>query len=154
MTSWQEGSENTYRLSLEWPVMRRRLVSLYAAYVERGAPEMGVDISPVIPGEHDGATIAAEVRELVRGGYLDVTFQSAAGPRMVRPTRQTLQMLAGWPGSSAQDALNELVAALDSEIAGTAEGERRSKLVQVRDGLLGAAQQIAIAYLEKKIEGM
>jgi hypothetical protein len=139
------------RISLDWPASRQLLEQIHDKYLDEGAREMGVDTLPMISDDETGPATSAMIRELARGGYLDVTFESADGPRMVRPTTQTLQMLEGWPAGAAQDALNELVAALDSEIAQTQDTEKRSKLVAVRDGLVGAARDIAIAYLEKKI---
>lgn len=60
-------------------------------------------------------------------------------------------MLDGWPAGVAQESLNELVAAVDSEIDRTTDPEKQSKLRAVRDGLVGAARDIAIAYIEKKV---
>ncbi len=69
---------------------------------------------------------------------------------MVRPTPKTFELEAGWPGSSAEAVLADLVSALEREIASTEEPERRSALVKVRDGLLGAAREFLIAYLANK----
>jgi hypothetical protein len=93
----------------------------------------------------------ALVRELVRGEYLDVTAASSAGPRAVRPARKTIEMLGSWPASTAQETLSELVAAIDTELNRTSDPVKKSTLRAVRDGLTGAAQQIAITYIEKKI---
>jgi hypothetical protein len=62
-------------------------------------------------------------------------------------------MFAGWPSSSAEDTLSTLVAALNTEITETADPDRRTTLQRVRDGLLGAAQDIALKVIEQKIEG-
>jgi hypothetical protein len=45
------------------------------------------------------------------------------------------------------------LAALDDAIAATPDETERLKLVRVRDGLLGAAKDVALAYLEKKVGG-
>ncbi len=60
-------------------------------------------------------------------------------------------MFAGWPVSAAQDVLDDLTAALDTEIDLTSDTDKRSRLIAVRDGLLGAARDIAIAWAERKI---
>jgi hypothetical protein len=62
-----------------------------------------------------------------------------------------LQLFDGWPSGPAQAALEELVRDVDIAIERTPDEERRSKLVALRDGLVGAGRDIAIAYLEKKI---
>jgi hypothetical protein len=56
----------------------------------------------------------------------------------------------GWPADGAQEVVGGLVEALNAEIDRTPESNRRSVLVQVRDGLIGAARDVAIAYVEKK----
>jgi hypothetical protein len=115
---------------------------------------MGVDISGLVGVEADDDAIQAVVRALVDAGYLAVHFESAAGIQMVSPTPKTLELEAGWPSSSAQAAVDELVVALDAEISATPDPERRSKLLSVRDGLVGAARDVAIAWAEKKMLGL
>lgn len=139
------------RVELDWPAARQLLGDIYESYLNLGAPEMGVDLLQMLQDPEAGNQVDALVRELVRGEYLDVAFDSAAGPRAVRPSRKTIQMLAGWPASLAQESLNELVAAIDTEVDRTSDPDKKSTLKAVRDGLTGAAQQIAIAYIEKKI---
>ena len=73
--------------------------------------------------------------------------------RFVRPGTRTLEIFAGWPSTTAEDTLPRLVEALTAEIDQTSDEDQRTKLVRVRDGLLGAAQDIALKALEKKIEG-
>jgi hypothetical protein len=142
------------RVSLGWPAARQLLEQIYDRYLSEGAREMGVDTLRLIIEEPTGAAATAMIRELARAGYLDITFESVHGPQMVRPTSLTLQMLEGWPSGPAQDAVSELVAALDTEIAHTDDAQKRSVLVQVRDGLVGAAWNVAPAYFEKKMLGM
>lgn len=139
------------RVELDWPAARELLKDIYEAYLNQGAPEKGVDLLQTLTDPEAGRRADALVRELVRSDYLDVTFRSADGPRAVRPARKAIEMFGGWPASSAQESLNELVAAIDTEINRTPDPDRKSKLQAVRDGLTGAAQQIAIAYIEKKI---
>lgn len=153
--AWQEhvarSSHVPGRVNLEWPAPRTLLERIYETYLDQGAPEKGIDVLPLTEDPETGRETDAMVRELIRAGFLDVTFRSAAGPRGVRPSPLTFQMLGHWPAGPAQDALNELVVALNAEIDRTSDTQKRSKLIQVRDGLLGVARDIAIAYLEKKI---
>jgi hypothetical protein len=138
--------------TLEWDRTRTLLRMLYEAYVDRGAPRRGVDSLTLIAGVNDPHSARAQLEELVRGGYLEsATPQQRV--RLVRPTTKTLQMFAGWPSSSAEDTLSTLVAALNTEITETADPDRRTTLRRVRDGLLGAAQDIALKVIEQKIEG-
>lgn len=139
------------RVKLDWPAARPLLEQIYDQYQEEGAPARGVDTLPMTSDKETGQRVAAIVRELARSGFLEVVWASADGPRMVRPSPVTLQMLGGWPVDGAQEALTGLVDALTAEIDRTPDPERRSVLMQVRDGLVGAARDIAIAYIEKKI---
>jgi hypothetical protein len=141
-------------VSLDWPAVTPVLDCVYEMYTEDGAPEYGVPSEEVLR-EVDGHEAGrAALRELVRAGYLEETStpdRLAELPRTVRPTPLTLQLLAGWPVSSAEAVLDQLVAALDQAIESTSDPEQRSRLVKVRDGLLGAARDVALAYFEKKV---
>jgi hypothetical protein len=138
-------------VNLDWTVARPLLKQIFEAYSGAGAPDMGVDMLPQLEDPDHGRATRALLFELARAGYLDVTWESADGPRMVRPGIPALRMFAGWPISAAQDVLDELTAALDTEIERTSDSDKRSKLIAVRDGLLGAARDIAIAWAERKI---
>jgi hypothetical protein len=138
-------------VSLDWTIARPLLRQIFEAYSDVGAPEMGVNMLPQLEDSGQGPETRALLFELARAGYLEVTWESADGPRMVRPAIPALQMFAGWPVSAAQDVLDELTEALDTEIDRTSDSDKRSKLIAVRDGLLGAARDIAIAWAEKKI---
>lgn len=140
-------------VALDWTAVTPVLDSLWEAYVAAGAPEHGVETEPVLRELEEPAAGRAAVRELVRGGYLEALadVEQADIPLVVRPTPPTFQLLAGWPGGTPEAALAELVAALDQAIDSTPEGEQHSKLARVRDGLLGAAHDVAIAYFEKKV---
>jgi hypothetical protein len=140
---------------LDWSVVNPVLEAFYHAYTQAGAPEHGVESEPVLRTLDDPAAARASMRELVRGGYLEeVTGVDQSDiPGAVRPTPATLQLLARWPGSNSEAALAELVSALDQAIESTPAGEKRSTLVRVRDGLIGAARDIALSYLERKVGG-
>ena len=140
-------------VALDWSEVNPVLESFYEAYVEAGAPEYGLESEAVLRLTEDPAGARAALRELVRGGYLEELADNDGSdiPLVVRPTPLTLQLLAGWPGSSSEAALDELVAALDQAIASTSDETKRSNLVRVRDGVLGAARDVFLAYLEKRV---
>ena len=143
-------------VTLDWSVVSGVLKQVYEAYRAIGAPEHGVETAALINDADEPGSVRAALRELARAGYLEDLAEDdwQPAPRLVRPTPLALERVAGWPGSSAQAALDELVAALDHEIARTPDEEKRSKLSRVRDGLLGAARDVAIAYFEKKVAGL
>jgi hypothetical protein len=138
---------------LDWRAVTPVLDALWEAYTANGAPEYGVATATVLRTFEDSAGAGAAVRELVRGGYLETVADSDQSdiPQAVRPLPLTFQLLAGWPGGTAEAALDELVAALDKAIEGTEPGEEQSKLIRVRDGLLSAARDIALTWLERKM---
>jgi hypothetical protein len=139
--------------TLEWRAATPVLQAIFAAYEEAGAPENGVETEKVLRALDDAESARAVVRELARSDYLEtlIDVDGSDVPVTVRPTPRTLQLLAGWPSGSAEAALDELVAALDEAIGSAPTDEERSKLSRVRDGLLGAARDVALAYFEKKI---
>ena len=138
-------------VDLSWSAARATLLQVYDLYRGQGAPPIGAWIGPVTGDPEQGGQAAAHIGELVRGGYLEVGRDSAAGPTHMRPTKLTLQLFDGWPAGPAQAALEELVRDLDTAIENAPDEDRRSELLALRDGLVGAGRDIAIAYLEKKI---
>jgi hypothetical protein len=146
-----DTAHDSSAVDLSWSAARATLLQVYDLYREQGAPPMGAWIVPLADDPERGGVAAAHIGELVRGGYLEVGRGSAAGPTHVRPTKLTLQLFDGWPAGPAQAALEELVRDVDIAIERTPDEDQRSKLVALRDGLVGAGRDIAIAYLEKKI---
>jgi hypothetical protein len=144
--------QGSLAVDLAWPGASKVLKAVFDAYVAAGAPEHGVPTSGVVQAADDQSSTGAALRELVRGAYLETTIDAdqVDVPLAVRPTTLTLQYFAGWPGSS-QTALDELVTALDKEIERTTDETKRTALTRVRDGLLGAARDVALAYLEKRL---
>jgi hypothetical protein len=153
--SRQRSAARGSAVALDWSVVNPVLEAFYDAYTEAGAPEHGVESEPVLRMLDDPAAARASLRELVRGGYLEeiTGVDQSDIPGAVRPTPATLQLLARWPGSNSEAALAELVSALDQAIESTPAGEKRTVLVRVRDGLIGAARDVALSYLERKVGG-
>jgi hypothetical protein len=143
-----------HRVSLDWGSAGPVLRDVLEVYQNAGAPAKGVDVVAIAASSDDPSSTEVHVRELAHAGFLEVTFESAAGPRLVRPSPTALQMLAGRPADTAEDTLQGLVRALDTEIEHTSDPDRRSTLKRVRSGLLGAARDVALAYLEKKVMGL
>lgn len=139
------------RVELDWPAARDLLERIYDKYRDEGAPPPGVTIISFVEDPASGCQAAALARALAHDEYLEIAWEGPSGPGLVIPLPKTVRMLDGWPAVAAQDSLDELVAALDSEIDRTTDPEKRSKLRAVRDGLVGAARDIAIAYIEKKV---
>lgn len=142
-------------VTLDWSTVNQVLEHFFRAYVDAGAPEHGIESEAVLSLECDPESARAALRELVRGNYLEelAEIEQMDIPLAVRPTTLTLQLFAGWPGSSSEAALDEFVVALDQAIASTSDEDKQSKLLRVRDGLLGAARDVALAYFEKKVGG-
>jgi hypothetical protein len=140
------------RVDLSWSAALPVLHLLYEEYVGHSAPEAGIKTLVLVDSADDPASMKAAIRELARDGYLEIVFGGQGDvPVSVRPTPKALQLEAGWPGSSAEAAIGDLVEALNSQIASTADTEEKSALVKVRDGLLGAARDFVVAYLAKKM---
>jgi hypothetical protein len=146
-----DTTHNSSAVDLSWSAASATLLQVYHLYRDQGAPAIGVWIVPLADDPERRGQAQAHIGELVRGGYLEVGRSSGAGPTHVRPTNLTLQLFEGWPAGPAQAALEELVRDVDIAIERTPDEERRSKLVALRDGLVGVGHDIAIAYLEKKI---
>jgi hypothetical protein len=140
-------------VSLDWHEVTPVLEAFYDAYTSAGAPEYGIESQPVLATLEDPEGGRARLRELLRGGYLEglTDVDEIDIPLTVRPTTTTLQLLGRWPGSNPEAALDELVAALDEAIESAPDEEKRSKLVRVRDDLLGAAKDVFLAYLATRI---
>ena len=149
----QRAAVGASAVLLDWQAVTPVLEAFYAAYEGAGAPEYGVGTEVVLRETDDPAAARAALRELVRNGYLETTAEDDQGdvPITVRPTHDTMKLLAGWPGGNAEAALDEIVAALDRAIEASEPGEEQSKLVKLREGILGAGRAVLIAYLEKKV---
>lgn len=140
-------------VSLDWPSVNPVLERFLEAYESQGAPEHGVECQVVLNALDDPAGSRALVRELVRGGYLDAVneIDQSDIPVTVRPSSVALRVMARWPETGPEAALDGLVEALNITIASTDDDAKRSKLTHIRDGLLGAGRDVALAYFEKKV---
>lgn len=105
---------------------RRHQSSAAAAYESQGAPEHGVECQAVLNALDDSAGSRALVRELVRGGYLDAVneIDQSDIPVTVRPSPIALRIMARWPETGPEAALDGLVEALNTAIASTDDEAR------------------------------
>ena len=104
---------------------------------------------------HDPRTVAA-LQSLARGDYVDVTDDGpdqADGPRLFALTDKALQLVAGWPSTTGEAALQKLLAELDERIEAEPDEEKRGKLVSLRDGLLDVGNDVAAGVLTKVLTG-
>ncbi|MGO9974395.1 MAG: hypothetical protein ACLP01_16645 [Solirubrobacteraceae bacterium] len=141
-------------VDLSWTVARAVLHELYQQYRAQGAPEVGIETMTIVGAADDPASAKAAIRELVGDGYLVVIADDDQGdvPSIVRPTPKTLKVEEGWPGSSAEAVIADLVEALEGKIQTTTDADEKSALTRVREGLLGAARDFVIAYLAGKAQ--
>ncbi len=140
-------------VSLDWPSVNPVLERFLGAYESQGAPEHGVECQSVLNGLDDPSGSRALVRELVRGGYLDAVneIDQSDIPVTVRPSLIALRIMGRWPVTAPEAALDGLVEALNTAIVATDDEGQKSKLTRIRDGLLGAGRDVALAYFEKKV---
>ncbi len=155
--AWHEHLAQTShvpgRVDLTWTAARPFLQELYEVYRDQGAPALGVNLVPLLKDETRKRQVEALVPELVRGGWLEVGRDSAAGPVGVRPTTKTLQVFAGWPSGPADDVVEDLASAIQAEIDKAADPDEKSRLVQLRDGVLGIGRDPFLHWAEQKVSG-
>jgi hypothetical protein len=126
-------------ISLDWEaVARPTLEATYRAWLARGAPAEGISIATVVRARErpsrDPETYRA-VALLHQGGYLDQISDLIVdnAPGLVAVSAQGLEVVGGWPSTTAEAASKALLAALDQEIAATDEPEEKGRLVRLRE---------------------
>jgi hypothetical protein len=97
---------------------------------------------------HDPRT-SVVLRHLVSGGYIRTVYETdqVPEPSVFAFEDRALQLVAGWPTSSGEAALEKLLAVLDERIATAPDGEHRGRLVKFRDGVLAAGREVAVGVL-------
>lgn len=146
-------TESTGTLDWSADVLPVLIAACEASY--DSTPELGATRSEIamrLDAEPDEIDVARILFHLVEAGYLVDTAAHlrAMGedglPKAVRPTEKALQLAAGWPSGPADHIAAQLVAALDERID-RAEGEERSRLVRLRDGITGIGRDVLVAVL-------
>lgn len=126
-------------IRLDWAeVALPVLEATHRAWIVRGAPSTGVPITAVTRelnrDESDRETFRA-VALLAQRGYLGTPTAISVNdaPALVTVTSLGLEVVGGWPATSAEAASAALLAALDREIEATDEPEQRGRLERLRD---------------------
>jgi hypothetical protein len=139
-------------IALAWPGPKPTLENVMEAYEQQSAPEAGIKTPAIVEASEDQAAAAAHLRELLRTGFLESSYAgSGEYPVTVRPTEKSLRLLKGWPEGSANDVVENLLAMLDAEIANTHDEEKKSKLVQIRNGIGYVARDLFLKWAETKV---
>ncbi len=142
--SWDEAAKPT-------------LETAYQLWVARGAPSDGVLTTKVIDAmgdEHEDRSVRV-VALLLEDDYLAPVsvLGTQYGPTAVTVTARGLQVVAGWPATTADAAAGSLLAALDQAISETDEPERRSKLVRLRDVAVDVGQGTLTEVMTRVLTG-
>lgn len=106
-------------------------------------------------GRGDARTVGV-LRSLTRGGYIEVIDNGpdqTAGPRLFALTDKALQVVASWPSTTGEAAVQKLVAELDRRIEDEPDEARKGKLVKLRDGILDVGKDVAAGVLTKVLTG-
>ncbi|HEY6695766.1 MAG TPA: hypothetical protein VI006_23135 [Solirubrobacteraceae bacterium] len=104
--------------------------------------------------EHEERSIRI-VALLVQDDYLAPVsvLGTQYGPTAVTVTARGLQVVAGWPATTAEAAAGSLLAALEQAIEEADEPERRSKLERLRDVAVDVGQGTLTEVLKHVITG-
>lgn len=155
-----EGDEDSEAepVDLSWEEAGRpTLETAYRLWAARGAPSEGVLTTKVIDAmgeEHEERSIRI-VALLVQDDYLAPVsvLGTQYGPTAVTVTARGLQVVAGWPATTAEAAAGSLLAALEQAIEEADEPERRSKLERLRDVAVDVGQGTLTEVLKHVITG-
>jgi hypothetical protein len=133
------------------------LEKAYELWATRGAPREGVLTSRVVEAmgeEHEARTVRA-IGLLLEDDYLAApsVLGTEYGPTAITVTARGLQVVGGWPATTAEAAAGSLLAALEQAINETDEPERRSKLERLREVALDVGQGTLTEVLKHVITG-
>jgi hypothetical protein len=136
---------------------RPTLEAAYKLWVARGAPRDGVLTTKVIDAigeEHEERSVRI-VALLLQDDYVAAVSELGTqyGPTAITVTARGLQVVAGWPATTAEAAAGSLLAALEQAIKETDEPERRSKLERLRDVAVDVGQGTLSEVLKHVITG-
>lgn len=144
----REQASEPGSVDLRWDVARPLLETIVAEYEARGAPELGIAVSAVAGDQVVETKRPALLRQLRLHDLVETNGDTDQNePQWVAPTARAMQLLRRWPSSSGEAIVEELVAALTARIEQADDGEERTALIRVRDGLAGAARDITVGVL-------
>jgi hypothetical protein len=155
-----EPEPEEYLVELGWETVARPVLeAVYGSWTARGAPADGVLTSTVIRSLGDSDDVAHRTRRavalLVEAGYLDAAgpLYVADAPATVVVTSRGLQVVGGWPATTAEAATHALLVALDRAIEETTEPERKTKLQRLREVVLDVGQGTLAEVLARVVTG-
>lgn len=67
------------------------------------------------------------------------------GPVTVFLAAKALELVAGWPATSAEEVLRSLLAEIDRRIDATEDPDERSRLERFRDFVTGAGRDVVVS---------
>jgi hypothetical protein len=126
-------------VSLDWEAVSRPILqAAYEVWTARGAPSSGIptpEVARHLGRPDDDPETFRAVALLEQRGYLDSPspLGNEIGPLLVTVTSLGLEVVGGWPATTAEAASAALLAALDREIAATDEPAKRGRLERMRD---------------------
>jgi len=137
---------------------------LEAAYECSGAPDGYAELGEVDTDalnlrlgrqRHDAHT-AAVLHSLYRDDYIDVIDggpDQVPEPRLFALRDKALQLVAGWPSTTGEAAVQKLVAELDTLIEQEPDEEKKGSLVRWRDAVVDVGKSVAAGVLTKALTG-
>jgi len=147
-------------VDLDWETVARPVLeAVYAAWRARGAPADGVIASSVAravgDGDDNGRQTRRAVALLVQEGYLDAAGSMVVdnAPAAIIVTGRGMQVVGGWPTTTAEAATYALLVALDRAIEETTEPERKTKLQRFREVALDLGQGTLTEVLARVVTG-
>lgn len=153
----QDDEDEGEPLDLDWQsVALPTLKAAYEVWRQSGARPDGVlatKIAGRIEGRVENHTLRV-IGALSEGGYLRPTSQlgTNGAPMFVAVTPQGLQVVGGWPTTSAEAATAALLAGLDEAVE-NAPPEERSRLERLRDAAYDVGQGTMVEVLKHVLTG-
>lgn len=137
---------------LDWDTEARPVLdAVYRAYGPEPS-DMGVTqeaINAELGREPRDRRTDYVLRELEQTNWIVETMgtDQTMGPLYCKVSEKGLQLVAGWPTTTAEAAVEKLLALVDLRITEASDPEERSKWQRIRDGLLGVGREALVRIL-------
>lgn len=142
---------------LAWPAVRPILVAFDGYWQAAGFPASGIPTLPFIAAVPEGSEgrLVATVQALIDDGYLtrETTLALSDLPAMVGIGGRARSVLAGWPGASRADLVENLDAVLTERASDEDDPERRRRIEKWKDGIREVGVTTAGEVLSKVLTG-
>ena len=149
----QRASDN----KLAWAAVRPVLEALRRYWENAGFPIDGIGMMPLLASIPDGTEgqFQATIRSLLKSGYLSpaADIEIHGMPAFVSITEQTHAVLDGWPGTTSQEVVENLLAVLAERAAQEPDSEKRRRLERVGSALRELGVSTASEVLAKVLMG-